>query len=187
MLTFKNKHEKSIGIARPVMVRMQCPTSLRKYGFCGILATIYAAKLPMPTSIDKLEKLLTEIKGVLSMGPSKWGKAAPKHKGAISFPDTIRLLNHYKTCDYELLRTAQDDGAPTLRKWIKSVSANTCYIIHVNRHALFVEVGAVKSKWRVYDQGGVHTKENSSFMDKKGGYGKKKLKAVIKITYSETS
>ena len=77
------------------MVRMQCPTSLRKYGFCGILATIYAAKLPMPTSIDKLEKLLREIKGVLSMGLSKWGKAAPKHKGAISFSDTIRLLNHY--------------------------------------------------------------------------------------------
>jgi len=162
-------------------------TSLRKYGFCGILATIYAAKLPMSTSIDKLEVLFKEIKAVFSMCQSKWGKTAPKHTGVISFSDTIRLLDHYKTCEYELLRTAQDDGAPTLKKWIKSVTANTCYIIHVNRHALFVEVGAVKNKWRVYDQGGVHTKQNTSFMDKKGGYGKKKLKAVIKITYSEGS
>ena len=96
-------------------------------------------------------------------------------------------MDHYKTCEYEFLRTAQDDGVPTLKKWIKSVTANTCYIIHVNRHVLFVEVGAVKNKWRVYDQGGVHTKQNTSFMDKKGVYGKKKFKTVIKITYSKGS
>jgi len=169
------------------MVRMQCPASLRKYGFCGILATIYAARLPMPTSIEKLETLLKEVKQVLSMCKSKWGKVAPKRKGAISFSDTIDLLNHYKTCQYELLSTGQENGTPTLKKWIKSVTANTCYIVHVKRHALFVEVGTVKSKWRVYDQSGVHTKDNPDFMQRKGGYGRKKLKAVVKITYSKAS
>ena len=42
----------------PSMVRAQCPASLRKYGFCGIFATVYAAKLPMPSSVAKLEALL---------------------------------------------------------------------------------------------------------------------------------
>ena len=164
---------------------MQCPASLRKFGFCGVLATIYAAKLPMPTSIEKLQTLLQEMKKVLAKPTGKWRRATPKNTGAISFTDTVRLLEHYQGCQHEPLITRDVGAGPTLKKWMKSVTANTCYIVHLPKHALFVEVGAVKSKWRVYDQGGVHTKANTSFMDKKGGYGRQKIRGLIRITYKD--
>jgi len=167
------------------MVRAQCPASLRKYGFCGILATVYAAKLPVPSSIAKLEALLAEIKGVLCMKKSLWSRSKPKKTGAISISDTLCLLAHYKACDYEVLRRKTDPGAPTLRAWMKTVRPRTCYIVHVKSHALFVEVGAVRSKWRIYDQSGVHTKEHPAFLERVGGYGRKLVVAVVQITYAD--
>ena len=164
-------------------MRMQCPASLRKFGFCGVLATIYAAKLPMPTSIEKLKALLQEMKAVLAKPSGKWKRATPKNTGGITFQDTLGLLEHYQACQHELLITPNGNAGPTLKKWMKSITANTCYIVHLPKHALFVEVGTVKSKWRLYDQGGVHTKTNTSFMDKKGGYGRQKIRGLIRITY----
>ena len=153
------------------MVRPQCTASLRKYGFCGILAVIYAAKLPMPSSIAKLTELLNEMKEVLFHPKCKWSKSQPKHTCAISIDNTICLLHHYKTCKYQIVRSRDDEGAPAFRKWIKLVYANTCYIVHLKSHALFVEVGSVKSKWRIYDQSGVHTKQHTAFLERIGGYG----------------
>jgi len=166
------------------MVRQQCPKSLSKYGFCGILALIYAAKLPMPSSIEKLEDLFKQIKGILSMGKGKWKSANPKNKGAITLPQTMKLLQHYNACQFKLT-CLETSASPTLKQWIHSAEVRSSYIVHLGRHALFVEIGAVKSKWRVYDQGGVYTKQNASFLEKKGGYGKKKIKAVIKIIYGK--
>jgi len=57
------------------MVRPQCTASLRKYGFCGILAIIYANKLPMPSSVAKLKELLNEMKEVLCHPKGKWSKS----------------------------------------------------------------------------------------------------------------
>jgi len=169
------------------MVRAQCPASLRKYGFCGILAIIYAAKLPMPSSVAKLKELLNEMKEVLCHPKGKWSKSQPKHTGEISITDTICLLHHYKTCEYRIARSRDDEGAPAFRKWIKSVSANTCYIVHLKTHGLFVEVGAVKSKWRIYDQSGVHTKQHTAFLERVGGYGRQSVVAVIEIKYTDAN
>jgi len=47
-----------------------------------------------------------------------------------------------------------------------------------------VEINAVKSKYRIYDQGGAHVK-GDGFLDKTGGYGRQKLRAVIKIVYRD--
>jgi len=166
------------------MVRAQCPTSLRKFGFCGILALIYAARLPMPTSVSKLKMLLEDVKKILYMKKGKWNKASPKHTGAISITDTLCLLHHYKSCDFEVLRTKADEKALTLRKWVKCVEANTCYIVHLKTHAFFVEVLAVKSKWRIYDQGGVHTRKDFHLMEKVGGYGGQQIRAIVQVTYT---
>ena len=166
------------------MVRRQCLASLRKFGFCGVLATVYAAKLPMPSSIPKLKTLLCEIKGVLCHDKGKWSRAQPKNTGGISISHTLCLLHHYKACKYEVLRRRDDAGAPTLRAWIKTVRAHTCYIVHLKTHALFVEVGAVRSKWRIYNQSGVHTKQHTAFLKHVGGYGRQLVVAIVQITYA---
>jgi len=70
------------------------------------------------------------------MNKSTWKKAQPKHTFANSIRDTLCLLHHYKACEYEVMRSRDDGAAPTLRKWIKSVCANTCYIVHLKSHAL---------------------------------------------------
>jgi len=49
---------------------------------------------------------------------------------------------------------------------------------------MLVEIGSVKSKWRLYDQGGVHVK-SGDFLDKKGKYGRQKLSAVMNIVYRD--
>jgi len=169
------------------MVRAQCPASLRKFGFCGVLAVIYAAKLNMPTSIAKLKELLDEMRQVLCHPKSKWSKSKPKNTGAISITDTIFLLHHYKACEFHVVRSRHDEGAPTFRNWIKTVCAKTCYIVHLRTHALFVEVGAVKSKWRIYDQSGAHTKQDSAFLERVGGYGRQSVVAVIEINYTDAN
>jgi len=167
------------------MVRQQCPPSLRKYGFCGTLAMIYAARLPIPSSQDKLKAFLQEIKGILAMGKGKWDKTAPKTTGAISLEHTLQLLQHYNTCDFETTKYSGCAGEPTMKKWLKTAGAKSSYIVHTTTHAVFVEIGAVKSKWRIYDQGGVYTKTSGMFLEKKGGYGNRKIRAVVKITYRD--
>ena len=164
------------------MVRAQCPTSIRKFGFCGLLATLYAAKQPIPSSTAKFDAYLKEVKRILSLGKGKWGKDTRKSKGAISLPQTLELFAHYNTCAFEAARFKDAAAAPTLRQWLNAAPARSSYIVNTQKHAMFVEIGAVKAKWRLYDQGGAHTKE-SGFLERKGGYGRKKLVAVVTITY----
>ena len=167
------------------MVCQQCPPSLRKYGFCGTLAMIYAARLPIPSSQDKLKAFLQEIKGILEMGKGKWGRSDLKHTGGISLLDTLQLLQHYNTCDLEVTKYSRCAGEQTMKKWLKTADAKSSYIVHTKKHAVFVEIGAVKSKWRIYDQGGVYTKTSGMFLEKKGGYGNRKVLAVVNITYRD--
>jgi len=161
------------------MVRAQCPASLRKFGFCGVLAVVYAARLPMPSSVAKMQTLLEDMKQVLRMKKGKWKSSQPKRTGNITLTDTLCLLRHYEVTAFEV--EVAEGAARSLTKWLKSVSANTCYIVHVKKHAFFVEVGAVKSKWRLYDQGGVRTKAHLAALDRVGGYGRKNVVAAIKM------
>jgi len=161
------------------MVRAQCLASLRKFGFCSVLAVVYAARLPMPSSVAKMQTLLEDMKQVLRMKKGKWKSSQPKRTGNITLTDTLDLLRHYKVSSFDV--DVPEGAAPSLTKWLKSVSANTCYIVHVKKHALFVEVGAVRSKWRLYDQGGVRTKAHLAALDRVGGYGRKNVVAAIKM------
>jgi len=152
------------------MVRQQCPPSLRKYGFCGTLTMIYAALLPITSSQDKLKAFLQQIKGILEMGKRKWGRSAPKDTRGISLLDTLQLLQHYNTCDFEVTKYSRCAGEQTMKKWLKTAGAKSSYIVHTTTHAVFIEIGAVKSKWRIYNQGGVYTKTSGMFLKKKGTY-----------------
>ena len=169
---------------RVAMVRPQCPTAIRKYGFCGLLATLYAARQPIPSSKAKFEACLKDVKRILSISKGKWREGTEKRKGAISLSQTLELLSHYNTCEYEVTRLKEAADAPTLRQWMKTAPARSCFIVHTKTHAMFVEINAVKSKYRIYDQGGAHVK-GDGFLDKTGGYGRQKLRAVIKIAYRD--
>ena len=141
------------------MPRQKCTTSLRQYGFCGVLAVIYAADLPMPKSKTDLTILLIVIQHVLGF-PSSWHtQGVAKKRGVLSFENITQLLAHYK-CDSTILALARNTtgNTPTLNKWLKGVQANSKYIVLVRKHAMFLETKKCKSKWRLYDQGGVRTK-----------------------------
>jgi len=141
------------------MPRQKCTTSLRQYGFCGVLAVIYAADLPMPKSKIDLTILLIVIQQVLGFSPSWRTQSVAKKRGALSFENIIQLLAHYK-CKFatqDLVRNTTGN-TPTLNKWLKGIEANSKYIVLVRKHAMFLETKKCKSKWRLYDQGGVRTK-----------------------------
>jgi hypothetical protein len=160
----------------------KCPKALSKYGFCGLLAVIYAAKLEMPANLTQLQAFFGEVKRICAMDSSKWRNALPKKQGGISFAHTVCLLQHYKGCEFEEVHTPVDAPKTNLSTWLKrSVLANSCYIVHVGKHAFFVDVGKSKGKWRIYDQRGPRSKKDLKTMSTKGGYGRKLVTRVLKI------
>jgi len=161
----------------------KCPKALSKYGFCGLLAVIYAAKLDMPANLTQLQVFFGEVKRICAMHSSKWRNAVPKKQGGISFEHTLCLLRHYKGCDFEEVHTPVDARKTNLSMWLRrSLLADSCYIVHVGKHAFFVNVGRSKGRWKIYDQRGARSKKDLKVMSKKGGYGRKLVTRVIKIT-----
>jgi len=173
---------------------MTCPKSFGKFGFCGLLAVIYAAKLPMPANLTQLRAFFAHVKAVLSMKMSTWEAAKPRNQGGISFEHTLCLLRHYNRCGFEevlpedcMAGSTQDThkkrNRANLARWLMcGLVPKTRYIVHVSGHAFFVAVGAVPSRWRIYDQRGVHRKADIAMLTKQGGYGRKLLQRVIRIT-----
>lgn len=161
----------------------KCPKALSKYGFCGLLAVIYAAKLDMPANLSQLQAFFGEVKRICAMRADKWRNALPKKQGGISFEHTLSLLQHYKGCGFEEVHTPLDTCKPNLSMWLRrSVLANSCYIVHVGKHAFFVDVGRSKGRWRIYDQRGARSKKDLKSMCQKGQYGRKLVTRVLKIT-----
>ena len=96
------------------------------------------------------------------MGKGKWDKSAPKTTGAISLEHTLQLLQHYNTSDFETTKYSGCAGEQTMKKWLKTAGAKSSYIVHTTTHAVFVEIGAVKSKWRIPPP--FHLRENATGM-----------------------
>jgi len=46
-------------------MRRKCPPALKKYGWCGVLALLYATNLPMPTTELQFAKCLASLKKIL--------------------------------------------------------------------------------------------------------------------------
>jgi len=160
----------------------KCPKSLEKYGFCGLLAVIYAAKLAMPANLMQLQAFFAEVKGICSIDTRKWRNVLPKKQGGISFAHTLCLLRHYNSCGFEEVAASKGDSKTNLLVWLKKkTTPKSSYIVHVGKHAFFVNVGKSKSQWKIYDQAGVRSKKDMDILKKKGGYGRKMIKRVIKI------
>jgi len=164
------------------MVRQKCTVSLKRYGFCGILAIVYALDLPMPKNRKDLMEMFGSMKAILGMSSDTWCSAMPKKQGALSYESMVQILEHYK-CKFEVmgLGVNKNNKTVTLNKWLKGVDANACYIVVVRKHAVFIETPRIKSKWRLYDQGGVQTKKDMSRLTMKKGYGARHVQHVIKI------
>ena len=161
---------------------VKCPKAFEKYGFCGILAVIYAAKLDMPANLTQLYTLFAEVKHICSIDKNRWCNVGPKKQGGISFTHTLCLLNHYNSCKFEEVQTKEGLSKTNLLVWLrKKTTPKTCYIVHVGKHALFVKIGKNKSTWKIYDQAGVRSKKDINVLKKTGGYGRKMVKHVIKI------
>jgi len=75
----------SSGCKKKSMVRQKCTASLKKYGFCGILAIIYALDLPMPKNRKDLMEMFGSIKAILGMSSATWCSAMPKKQGPLSY------------------------------------------------------------------------------------------------------
>jgi hypothetical protein len=168
-------------VARRSLVK--CPTSLKKFGFCGLLAVIYATKMTMPANIAQLCALFEEVKRICGMHPGTWTNALPLRQGRISFRQTLCLLRHYDTCNFHEVRpSGKVTTRMTFSTWLRTqIAPRTCYIVHIHRHAFFVHVTSNKRKWTIFDQHGLRRKHDLPELMKKGGYGRRLVRGVIQI------
>jgi hypothetical protein len=159
----------------------KCPKSLQKFGFCGLLAVIYAAKLGMPANQAQLRALFKEVKRICAMQPGKWKNAMPKRQGGISFEHTLCLLRHYNNCKFHEVHRATV-GKMTLATWLRTQTApRTSYIVHLGTHAFYVHVASNTRKWTLYDQRGPQNRTDLASLTTKGGHGRKIVHRVLQI------
>ena len=169
------------------MRRIQCPKVLRKYGFCGLLALIYALGLAMPTSEAAFDALLDDMQKIIGGRPKKkWQRnstpASHKHRGGITCSETRRVLAHYSArCKYDELSVKASGVTMNFSAWLKTVKANTTYIVHTGKHAVFVDVPRVRARLRVYDQGGARSAGDMARLKRAGGLTLKKVHSVFTV------
>jgi len=161
-----------------------CPQALRKYGFCGVLALLYACNLPMPSTERAFDATLDDMSAILGEKKRRqWQRERQrgKHKrrGSITLSETLAVLaHHHARCSHCVQPTARQ----SVRRWLQTAAtANTRYILHTNAHALFVDVGRSKSAWRIYDQAGRRTRADLAALTRKGGHLCRKVVNVIAI------
>jgi len=173
-------------VARRSLVK--CPTSLKKFGFFGLLAVIYATKMTMPANIAQLRALFEEVKRICGMHPGNSQQALTPRQGRISFRHTLCLLQHYDTCDFHEVRpSGKITTRITFSTWLRTqIAPRTCYIVHIHRHAFFVHVTSNKRKWTIFDQNGSRNKSDLAELMKKGGYGRRLVNGVIQIDEKTT-
>jgi len=160
----------------------KCPQCLKQYGFCGILAIIYAARLVMPKSQKQLLILFETIKNILAMPINKWSLSRKENQGAIHSDHILTVLKYLK-CKHKVIRFKCSGKSFCLRKWIKKKQINgknSCYIVNVTGHHVFVHFHMDCEKWQIYDQNGVCDKYASRKQQKSFCLGNKII-CIIKI------
>ena len=177
------------------MRRIKCPVVLRKYGWCGILALVYAIGLKMPTTEKSFDQLLETLQAIIGKKKAAWrpNKDArrQKRRGGISSSETRSVLHHHcASCAHTFVPVKAAGIKINVNQWLKGVKAegleemkvNTKYILHTGKHAMFVDVPAKRGRWCLYDQGGPKTKANVPFMKQRGGVLLQKLHSVFVIS-----
>ena len=176
----------------PVAMRRKCPVVLRKYGWCGVLAVLYATNLPMPQTELAFNKCLATFKKIISGRLPRWdcSNAAGK-RGGITTTQTVTVLAHFhKCCGYSLDRLKERGVCTNVNNWLKRVAKKnprTMYIVHTGKHCVFVDVPRCASKWVLYDQGGPKTHSQLPLLNAKGKVGRQRVYAVFTITPPATT
>jgi len=170
------------------MMRKVCPASLRKYGFCGVLALVYACRLAVPGSELAFDATLEAMASILGEKKRKqWQglqrRSVHKKRRSITFPDTLRVLSHHRArCSHRVQPIGTRKAGLSVKRWLAtSAAANTSYIVHTKKHAMFVDVGRSKRAWKLYDQQGRVTHSDLPTLSKKGGVLMKKATNIIEI------
>ena len=160
---------------------VKCPKCLQNYGFCGLLAVIYAAKLRMPANRTQLRAFFARVKRICVMEPGNWENTPPSRQGCISFQHTLCLLRHYNTCSFE--EVANPTRAKmNLRTWLRTQTVpRTSYIVHIRVHAFYVHVASNTRKWTLYDQRVPQNKNDLVVLTRKGGHGLRMVTNVLQI------
>lgn len=165
----------------------KCPRTLRKYGWCGVLALVYACGLPMPSSESGFDDLLRDMQRIIGKNKPTWKKTVNqkrnKNRGGINLTETLLVLQHYSTkCNHSISRIKADGVNINVKAWLKRIPAQGRYIVHTGRHAVFLDVPSVRGRWKLYDQSGVKRKKDMVTMKGKGGLLLQKVHAVFTIT-----
>jgi len=170
----------------------KCPNVLRKYGWCGILALVYAIRLNMPTTEQSFDQLLEKFQTILGKRKATWGRNKDarrnKSRGGISSSETQCVLQHHNaSCAHTFIPVKAAGIKMNVNQWLKGSSipglqVNTQYIVHTGKHAIFVDVPAKRSRWCLYDQGGPKTKADASQMKKRGGVLLQKVHSVFVVS-----
>ena len=157
----------------------KCPPRMRNYGWCGVLALVYALRLDMPSTERAFDALLNRLQAILGQPKPCWRRstnaARNANRGGICLAETVRVLDfHSARCTYTLER-----GAGTnVRRWLATVPTGK-YIVHTARHAVFVHVPAVRDRWRLYDQTGVRSGTDAA--SGRGGVLFQRVRAVLAV------
>mgnify|MGYP007083792985 CR=1 FL=1 len=166
------------------MLLPTCPPTVRKYGWCGVLALVYACGLDMPRTEQGFDELLSRLERVLGKSKPRWrhSKCAKRNlnRGGIGLLDTVAVLEHF-CCAHTVDRVKRSGVKMNVNSWLKKVPASSKFIVHTGRHAFFLDVPAMRARWRLYDQSGVKRKQDVKSMKRRGGLLLQKVHAVFTI------
>jgi hypothetical protein len=146
----------------------KCPVCLQDFGWCGVLAVVYAARLPMPRSQKQLAYLFENVKVALEMPRRMWISCQKKNRGSINFDHILKLLKYYQ-CSYKVVRFKRAGILINLRKWIeytKKTKTPSSYIVNVTGHAVFVRFAGNSKTWEIYDQNGICKKTSQVWLQR---------------------
>jgi len=141
----------------------------------------------MPRTEKCFDGLLTRLEHILGKSKPSWrpNKCKKRHlnRGGIGLTDTVSVLEHFR-CEHTVERVKCIGVKMNVKAWLKKVPANSKFIVHTGRHAFFIDVPAVRGRWKLYDQSGKTCKQDTKNMKGRGGLMLQKVHAVFTITES---
>lgn len=168
----------------------KCASSLSGYGWCGVLALKCAIGDPIPQSEKEFTDTLDTFRGIIKEKLPSWAPtndaAKKKKRGSITNAQMMKVLGHYRdrcTATVDVQHTKM-----TVAMWLKKVASKTPnrrYIVRTGKHAMFVNVPKVASRWKLYDQAGPKTALNLPAMRVKGQVGGMRIQRIYAITDPE--
>ena len=163
-----------------------CSPTVCKYGWCGILAPVYACRLDMPRTERAFDELLDRLQAIIGRHKPRWRRSANAarntNRGGINLAESVRVLDFYSArCTYTLDRVKERGVNTNIKRWLTTVPVSGKYIVHTARHAVFVHVPAVRGRWKLYDQTGVHSQRGFQATGSRGGIMFQKVVAVFTV------